>query len=128
MSLSGQFQFQVNFKTVEAYNFSLNVIAQLSSSHLEQQRLRRKLFLQEVHALMFLLRQGLSLRGHTEIEGNLHQLLLSQAASDQDNDLKEWVLKGTYLSHDIINELVELVANNILRSLISDVRNARFFH
>ena len=81
----------------------------------------------ELHALIYLLRQGQSLRGATDIEGNLHQLLLSQARSNEDTVLQEWVHNGTYLSHDIINELSNLISNSILREIIKDIKKVNYF-
>ena len=36
---------------------------------------RRQGLLKQLHALQYLLRQGIAIRGHTEVEGNLYQLL-----------------------------------------------------
>ncbi len=55
--------------------------------------------------ISYLARQGLPLCGHNNnIEGNLYQLLLLQA---EDNDhMKEWVLKKEYISPLIVNEIL----------------------
>lgn len=49
--------------------------------------------------MRFLLRQGLALRGHTEKEGNLPQLLNNW--SEDDEILKGWF---RYMSHEMLNE------------------------
>ena len=44
----------------------------------------------------------MTIRGHTETEGNLHQLLMTWASDDA--DLKCWLQENKYMSHDPINE------------------------
>ena len=54
--------------------------------------------------LKYLLRQGLPIRGHLEENGNLMQLL--QCRSEDDDDLRSWILKK-YLFHKTINEQID---------------------
>ena len=72
-----------------------------------------------------LLCQGLSIRGHTEQEGNLMQLL--RLRSDDDPRLKEWIKDSKYLSVDIVNECVMLMGQKLLRELLSDIHKAGIF-
>ena len=53
----------------------LTVISQLSSQAKQEQRLNRNMLLKQLSSLRYLLRQGIAIRGHVEIEGNLMQLL-----------------------------------------------------
>ena len=46
--------------------------------------------LKQLSGLKLLLRQELAIRGHTEFEGNLNQLLIMWAG-DFDTDLKDWL-------------------------------------
>ena len=69
--------------------------------------------------------QGLSIRGHTESEGNLIQLLELQ--SNACPELKQWLLSNPYLSHAIINELITLMGNTVLRQLLTNARAATWF-
>ena len=62
----------------------VDVSVMLSDNIQIQQQMRRKMLLKQLSSLKFLLRQGLVLRGHTEGEGNLLQLLLLRAEDDQD--------------------------------------------
>ena len=64
----------------------------------------------------FLLRQGLAVRGHDEIEGNLMQLLLLLRCEDNSN-LKMWIKEKKYLSSDIINEIMQIMSSSILKQL-----------
>ena len=53
------------------------------------------------------------------------QLLLLRA-----NDclgLKQYVENGKYLSHDVINEMISLMSNQVLRKLLSEIREAQFY-
>ena len=75
----------------------------------QQQRLqvtRREGLVKLTTSLMYLLRQGLAIREHTEVESNLYQLL--KLRSDDSNIVKEWLAEGSNMSHDIINELMEI--------------------
>ena len=55
------------------------VIAQLNSMLKRDQAARREFLIVTLSSLKFLVRQGLPIRGHEEIEGNLMQLLLLRA-------------------------------------------------
>jgi hypothetical protein len=70
-----------------------------------------------------LLRQGLAVRGYVEDEGNLVQLLKLRA-SDVD-DLFEWMKekKYLYISHDIINEICQIIFLSIVRKLVKEVEH-----
>ena len=57
-------------------------------------------------SLKYLLRQGLSIRGHEEINGNLIQLLLLQAKSNC--SLQSFTNDRQYLSNEIINVCTSL--------------------
>ena len=54
---------------------STPVTAKLSHKHAQDQERRRSMFLKQLSSLQFLLRQGLAIRGHTDEESNLSQLL-----------------------------------------------------
>ena len=77
----------------------------------------------QLGSLRFLLRQGMAVRGHDEIEGNLRQLMLLQAKGKWD-PVTAWVNRGTYLSHDVVNELISDIGQAIARKVIDDVRAA----
>ena len=73
-----------------------------------------------LQGLRFLLRQGIAIHGHFEEEGNLRQLLL--AWSNNGTDLREWNKEGKYISHEIMNELIKLMRNSILRRVIANIK------
>ena len=72
-----------------------------------------------------LLRQGLAIRGHEEVEGNLIQLLLLR--SKHISGLKQYISDKHYLSGDIMIEIIALMSNAVLWQLLSDIREACTF-
>ena len=67
--------------------------------------------------------QGTALREHNENEGNLYQLL--KCRSKDVTALSTWLNKSQYLSHDIVNELVKVMAHKVLREILSEVRKSQ---
>ena len=67
-------------------------------------------------AIKFLLQQGIAVRGHTEEEGNLFQLLKMWSIGD--SNLKHWLREKKYLSHVTINEIITMMGLKVLRSLL----------
>ena len=59
-----------------------SVAAQLDKAHKEQQQIRQQMLLKQLSSLQFLVHQGLAIRSHSELEGNLIQLLKLRAEDD----------------------------------------------
>ena len=96
--------------------------AALQSQLTAEQARRRDCLIKEIEALIYLLRQNLAIRGKDESEGNLIQLL---ALRQRDAPvLKDW---EKYLSPTIQNQLIVEIGNSVLRCLLSDIRDAKFF-
>ena len=75
---------------------------------------------------MYLMRQGLAVRGHKEEEGNLYQLL--KCRSDDVPGISNWLRDGQYLSHEITDELIGMMAHKVRSDIIlSEVREAEWF-
>ncbi len=90
--------------------------SRISSQVAQQQSLRRQGLLIQLRAVVYLTRQGIALRGHTESEGNLTQLL---KVWSKDNDIvKAWLRENKFTSHQAINELIELLGNGVLRNVL----------
>ena len=70
-------------------------------------------------------RQGLAVRGHDSSEGNLFQLL--QLRSEDDAQLSIWLREKKYFSPEIVNEQIELMANSVLRSILSEIHSTGWF-
>ena len=96
--------------------------SQLSEQIKQTQQLHRKLLMIQLSSLRFLLRQGLAIRGHNEIEGNLFQLILLR--SGECSEIKQWIESRKYLSSDIINKMIRLMAHSVLREILQDIRES----
>jgi hypothetical protein len=96
-----------------------SIVTQIDTVTKQQQEQRRRLLMAEVSSLKYLLRQGISFRGHTEEDGNLFQLM--QLRSADIPDLNQWLNNKKYLSHDTINELAKEMSLMILRSICVEV-------
>ena len=91
-------------------------------SHLElNQSLRRNGFMKLLSSLRYLLRQGLAFRGHSDVDGNIAQLL--RLRSEDVKELDSFSKNKRYNSPDIHNELISLFSNDILRSIIADIKS-----
>ena len=97
--------------------------AQLSTHKDKQQANARHCLLKIFSSLKFIGQQGLALRGHTEESGNLMQLLHLRA--EDDDILREWMLRSRkWTSHDILNEMVQVMAHDILRQIAEKARKS----
>ena len=101
-----------------------SVAAHLSAQILQQQSFHREILLKVLSTLRYLARQGLAIRGHHD-DGNLIQLL--NCRSEDIASLRSWMLDRKYLSHDIINEQIEIMAGHVLNNLITDIKNSGIF-
>ena len=72
-------------------------------------------------SLKYLLKQGLAIRGHDDIEGNLLQLLAFR--SEDCPELNSWLRDRKYFSPDILNEQIALMGRRVLK----DIRSATWF-
>ena len=79
----------------------------------------------QLSSLKYLLRQGLAIRGHEDIEGNLVQLL--SLRSHDCNQLNTWIKESKYLSPQVVNEQISLMGLSVLRRLFCDIRRAQWF-
>ena len=78
-----------------------------------------------IETIQFLSRQGLALRGD-ESDKNSNFMQLLKLRSKDFLKPKEWLEKKTekYTSHDIQNELLKLIAHQILRDLADEMRDS----
>ncbi len=94
-----------------------SVCVQLNTQLQKEQKKRREMFIVMLTCL--------ALRGHSEIEGNLMQLLLLRTSEYP--ELKHYMNDGKYFSHDIINELVYMMGMFVLKSILSDIKKSGKF-
>lgn len=107
----------------------IDVSGQLSKSHATETRNNRAMFLKLLECIRYLARQGLAFRGRHEdsiaFEGNLYQLLLLQAKDSI--QLASWIKKRDYISPAIVNEIINISGNTILRQLLQEIQAADWF-
>ena len=96
------------------------IAAELSSQLLKLQRLRREGLFMQLRAILFLTRQGIAIRGHTESEGNLQQLL--KMWSLDSDATRNWLSENRYTSHQFVNELIDIMGLTVLRSLLKRMK------
>nr|XP_014346736.1 PREDICTED: zinc finger MYM-type protein 1-like [Latimeria chalumnae] len=104
-----------------------NVAAACSGAKLKQMKEARSALIQILSSLQYLSCQGLSVQGHTDEESNLNQLLALLAKNIP--ELKSWLNRTKYrwMSQDIVNEMIEIMAHDILRTLMTEIHEADFF-
>jgi len=104
-----------------SYCAGLNVSTQINTKHSESQMVSRKMLLKLLSSMRYLARQALPLRG------NFHLLSLR---SDDDSDLQKWISgsqKKAYMSHEIQNECLQLMARHVLCTLLTKIRNVQYY-
>ena len=69
-------------------------------------------------SIVYLCRQGQPIRGHEDEDSNLIQLLKLR---EDDPALLSWLSKKAYLSHNVIQEVMEIIGPTLLRSLLQDI-------
>ncbi len=96
-------------------------IATELSSHLSKlQKLRREGLLMQLRAISYLTRQGIALRGHSESEGNLQQLL--KTWSHDNTAIRSWLRENRYISHQFVNEMIDIMGLTVLRTLLKQMK------
>ena len=102
-----------------------SVVALARTSGEEEQQSRRSFLLKQLSSIQYLVRQGLAIRGHCDIEGNLQQLMKCRA--EDIPRFQQWIKQGKYQSPEIVNELIRLMARQVLNSILNKIRTARIF-
>ncbi|XP_025415524.1 zinc finger MYM-type protein 1-like [Sipha flava] len=100
-----------------------NICASMSISKTKEMNDARSTLLKIISSL-YLTRQGLPVRGHGDINSNIQQLLILR--SDDVPELKSWLLRTKYkwLSHDIQNEILSLLSDEVQLNIVSEIKNA----
>ncbi len=99
-------------------------LPQLFSDQVCQQQARRiKSLLTQLSCLRYLLRQGLAICGHNDDhQVNLKQLLLMMSHVESDSTIVGWLQEKKYMSRDIINELIAIMGQSVLRTLLGNIK------
>lgn len=116
-------------KLVAINSKGTGVDALLSTRLKADQEHHREMLMKLLHSIKYLARQGLPLRGHHEdsvsFEGNLYQLLLLHATYCP--KMTAWLTKREYISPDIVNELIRMMGQSLLRTLLGEIRSSLWF-
>lgn len=104
-----------------------NVRELTSTVAAKQMQQNRYCLLKVIECIQFLGRQGLALQGKTEKESNFLQLFRVMAKND--SILTEWLgqVRDKYTSHDIQNEIIHLMAEQLVQKLALEIKNGPFF-
>ena len=108
------------------YSKSQSVAVQISQQLLRDQVHAQKCLLKIISTLQYLARQGLAIRGHIENEGNFLQLL--QLRCEDSQELRTWLeRRNSWLSHDVQNELLEIMGHMVLTSILADIKQNKYY-
>ncbi len=59
------------------------------------------------------------------LDSNLYKLLLLRA--EDGPEMKTWIYRKEYTSPEIVNEILALMGNTVLRSIVSDIQSSSWF-
>ena len=107
----------------------IDIGAQLSAQLQSDKKLHQLMLLKLLSSVRYLGCQGMALRGHHDndsIDGNLYKLKLLLRAEDVP-ELKPWLGQREYISPDIINEIIGLMGNSVLRDLLANIKSSLWF-
>lgn len=104
-----------------------NVACGLSKAKSEEMVLARSSLHRIVTSLTFLARQGLAIRGKTDDSSNFGQLL--KLRSFDVSALQTWLARTKYrwISHDVQNEILTMLSDDVMRRVIIDIKSAHYY-
>ncbi|XP_028394417.1 zinc finger MYM-type protein 1-like [Dendronephthya gigantea] len=93
---------------------------------INMQKLRRQGLISHLQTMKTLLRQGVAIRGNTDLDSNIYQFNLDKAIHDKGLEL---LLNEKHYTtaHDILVEQQQLLILNARRNLLENVREKDFF-
>ena len=100
----------------------------LSKEHAVEKSKNRAYLLTILENVRYLARQNIPFRGHDEKNSNFDQLLLLR--SSENDKILEWLEKKNkdkFTSHEIQNELIEIMAMVVLRKIIKRIQETDYF-
>ena len=100
----------------------------LSTAHTEEKQLSRQCLITIAENIQFLARQGLALRGDDdESDSNFMQLMKLRAIHQ--TQLLNWLARKTdkYTSPQVQNEILSIMALNIVRDISYSIEKAKYF-
>ena len=105
----------------------VNVSTQISDQKERQMAENRACLLKLFSSLLYLSTQGLAIRGHTDNESNYNNLL--KVRCEDSAELRMWFGRESYTwcSHEIQNEMLDIMSHALLRKLIAEVNDSVHF-
>jgi hypothetical protein len=112
---------------LHAFVRGINVEKSLSKAKQDEMIAARDALHKIFTSLVFLAKQGLAIRGKTDVTSNLQQPL--ELRGNDSVNMQSWLARTQckWLSHDIQNEILQLLSNDVVRRLLHDIRAAQFF-
>jgi len=104
-----------------------NVLEMSSNETKKTMQENRRCLIKIIECLQYLARQGHAIQGDTDDESNFIQLLKLRGRDEP--LLLSWLdrkFSDKYTSHDIQNEIISIMANHIIRDIVSDIGNGFF--
>ncbi|XP_071810718.1 zinc finger MYM-type protein 1-like [Apostichopus japonicus] len=100
----------------------------LSSQLVKEKKERREIFLKIISNIRFLARQGLALTGDGD-ESDSNFIRLFKLRGEDDSRMEQWLERKTdkYVSAEIQNEVLQLLALRVLREVVSKVQSSDFY-
>lgn len=101
------------------------VSSYLSAAVEKEQKAARIAYIEVISLLKVHALQGLALRGHHEQDGNLCAFLEERARNVP--ELRNFLQKrNNFLSHDMQNELIQIMAHIVQKSIVDDLQKSDF--
>ncbi|CAH3139876.1 unnamed protein product [Porites lobata] len=99
-----------------------NVIQMSNDAAKKTMATNRFCLLKIIECLQYLARQAMPMQGDTDEESNFIQLLKLRGKDEP--VLLKWLERkdDKYTSHEIQNEIISIMANNVIRDLVADIR------
>ena len=111
-----------------SYSSNASIASQLVCQTEQEQKRNREALLQLFSSLLYLARQGLATRGHTDEASNYHQLLQLRATdSEALNSLLNSSRRHKWLSHEIESKMIEHMSHTLLRQLTDEIRQDGYY-
>uniref|UniRef100_H2ZS35 DUF4371 domain-containing protein n=1 Tax=Latimeria chalumnae TaxID=7897 RepID=H2ZS35_LATCH len=105
----------------------VNVSALTPASHKKEMQAVRDAMHKTFTSIQYLAKQRLVLCGHNDNDSNLIQLL--QLRSTDSDELRHWLSRTKYkwLSRDVLNEIIEMMAMSVLPTIVHKVKGSRYY-
>ena len=102
--------------------YQRNVLDQVNAQYSSERKEATRCLTEIFTTLQILGRQGLAVRGKDDFNSNIRQILRLRTRDNK--ELQEWLQrKTTWTSHEIQNEMMDLMANTVLRTIAATLRN-----